>query len=148
MRAAVAPIGVANAETDSHGHYMPGEGPLHLIQPVHAGDVLVDLVAWRSGDPGETWLRTGHGWAIGESDLLAFDRWHGDLMLHASPLDWLRAGATGAVILDWSAPEIARLRDHDRIRCATATLAAALRRAIAATIHMPDIIALEDPHAP
>jgi len=143
----VPPIGIAPARGESDGLYSPDQGPLHVIQPLHSGGVLVDLVAWRSDAPTRTWLRTGAGWALGEHELCDFSACTGAPLLHASPLDWLRAGGRGAVILDWTAPEIARLRNHGRIRCRSRALAAMLRDAIAATVRMPDIIEEENDDA-
>lgn len=145
-------FGVVNADPDRDGLYQPGEGPLHLVMPVHEGGGLVDLVAWRSDDPTRWWLRTGLGWLL-NADACIASRWDGDhLTLHATPLDWLRAGEGGAweaggVVLDFDAPDLRALRCFDTITCATDWLAATLRRSLAKPARMPTISIMEARHA-
>ncbi|OYW21980.1 hypothetical protein [Sphingomonas sp.] len=134
------PFGVVSATTEASGIYQPGDGPAHILQPVFDNGNLIDLVIWHSMRPERWWTRTGVAWALNVDDIAAIDRWGGDaLHLHASPLDWLKNGATGAVVLDWSAPEVATLRQHDRIECSTPALAATLTHALQTSVHMPAI---------
>lgn len=133
------PFGVVNLTTESTGTYQPGDGAAHIVQPVVEDGELIDLVAWHTLRPGRWWLRNGVGWAINPEGLGEFDRWgDGPPVLHASPLDWLRAGGTGSVILDWSnRVAINELRAHDSIACASSELAGTLRKAMMATVRMP-----------
>jgi hypothetical protein len=62
---------------------------------------VIDLCAWRHGSGRlGTWL--GHAFALGEGQIhqaatYAFDR---GLVVHRTPLGWLRAGRRGIVIID------------------------------------------------
>jgi hypothetical protein len=145
-------FGVVEAEGDRHGYYVPGAGALHVVQPVYEMGGLVDLVAWRSDNPARWYLRTGLGWLL-NADPCLFGGWNGHLLtLHASPMEWLRAGAngvseTGGVVLDWDAPDLTSLRAFDRIACGTPWLAATLKRALARTQRLPAITTAEVRHA-
>lgn len=131
-------FGIAEAETEASGRYQPSGGPVHVVMPVVDGGEMVDLVAWRTTRPDRWWLRTGNGWALNPDDLRELYRWGGPPpMLHSTPLDWLRAGATGSVVLDWAAPEVGRLRWHDRIDCDDGRVAKALREAMTRAVRMP-----------
>lgn len=103
------PFGIGTVERMADGLYQPGEGSLHVISPVYEGGEIIDLVAWRSNAPGNWAWRTGLGWALG--CYMLSPRWDDDpVIIHATPLDWLRAGGTGMCILDWEAPEIEQMR--------------------------------------
>lgn len=142
------PIGVVDAKAENNGLFQPGDGPSHMCQPVFQGGTLVDIVAWRTLQPDRWWLRTGNGWALHADDLLMVERWSAAApLLHASPLAWLRSEAVGSVILDWSAPEIAQLRNHRVIACSDRTVADTLDRALRATVRMPSIDIKEMRHA-
>lgn len=132
------PIGLTMAQTDRHGAWEPGGNKRYLVQPVHDGTTLIDLVAWRPDEPLRHWLRYGVAWALGEAELRAVGR--AEPMLHVSALDWLRAEGRGSVILDWGAPELSGLIAHDTIRCATPALATALSTIIERRIRRPNII--------
>ena len=142
-------FGVAHIVGIEPGLYAPGDGAPHIVQPVFENWALVDLVAWQTTAP-DRWLRrTGAGWALNADNADFIDRFGGPpVLLHATPLDWLRAGATGTVILDWSSPRIERLRWHEEVCCATAALAETLRCRLTEALRLPDItIAPEVSHA-
>ena len=82
-----------------------------VIQPVWRGaapslevdvddPVLDELIAWRPAEPGRWWNRWGAAWAaLGDHYI---DDAHIDgtpLECHMTPLDWLRAGCRGTVML-------------------------------------------------
>ena len=74
---------------------------------MECGDII-DLIAWRSGDPARWFWRTGLGWALGTDWLTP--RWGNEpVRLFATPLDWLAGAGEGMCILDGSAPEIREL---------------------------------------
>ncbi len=82
-----------------------------VIQPVWRGPapslevgvehpVLDDLIAWRPAEPGRWWYRWSADWpALGDSFI---DDAHINgvaLECHLTPLDWLRGGCRGVVLL-------------------------------------------------
>ena len=132
------PFGVANVERTGGGLYQPGDGALHVISPVYADGEIIDLLAWRSGAPGNWAWRTGIGWALGSDMLLP--RWDSDPMrIFATPLEWLSAGGEGICILDWDAPELDGLRALENIE-ADEWIAQRLTRALSKPRRIPTII--------
>lgn len=93
------------------------EGRPAVILGVIDGGRLVDLVAWdtETGWTG-TWL--GQGFALGQDQILNAATWFldGSLIIHRSPLGWLRSGRRGIVILDPSQAWY-RFRDAPRLLC-------------------------------
>lgn len=94
-----------------------------------------DIIFWqpRTGEL-STWNR--RSFALGEAAIddattYAFDAW---LNIYADPLDWLRAGRDGCVILDWS-------RAFDRLRYAP-------RLAVAESILLQFRRAMKPPRMP
>lgn len=134
------PFGVGHVERIERGLYQPGDGSLHVISPVYADGELIDLIAWRSEQPMNWAWRTGLGWALG-ADETSRDYWPGDppLQLHATPLDWLRAGGTGMCVLDWEADELEELRGISAIE-ADEMVAVRLHRALSKPRRLPTII--------
>lgn len=80
-----------------------------LILPVHEGETIIDLVAWRPDRPRRWWLRTGAGMGVvlGHQHHVTAQWEDTALLLHETPADWLAAGGEGACILDWR-PESVR----------------------------------------
>lgn len=142
------PFGVVEAIAEPNGLYQPGDGDLHVINPVYEGGALIDLVAWRSDHPARWYLRTGLGWML-NADACLYGGWDGHLLtLRSSPLDWLRGAENGprdagGVILDWDAPELPSLRCFQRIDCADQWLLATLRRALSKPQRLPILSTLE-----
>ncbi len=75
-------------------------GPAPSIYSIIESPVLIDMIAWRPDDPSRWWYRTGEGDTLGidNLDLAHAEGW--PISLHRTPLDWLRAGCRGAVLLD------------------------------------------------
>ena len=135
--------GVVNAIDVGDGLYCPGDGPLHLVLPVYDDGDLIDLVTFRSGNPGDWRLRTGLGLALGLEHGWVRHHWHDDVQLSLTPLDWLRNGADGLCIVDWDAPDITMLASLPRIACPTRESAAQLSRALTRPQTLPPITVKE-----
>lgn len=66
-------------------------------------DEIVDLVAFRLETPRAFWRFEDHVAApfLGSSNLERAQLFEEPIMVHETPLDWLRAGRRGIVILEW-----------------------------------------------
>ena len=83
-----------------------------VIQPVWRGPapsiyqgvlhpVLADLLAWRPAEPGRWWYRWGCDTpALGDEYVDDAHQHHHPLICHLTPLEWLRSGCRGTVLLD------------------------------------------------
>ncbi|WP_022687178.1 hypothetical protein [Sphingomonas phyllosphaerae] len=146
LGSAYPPFGVLCGEVERSNRFNAGEGKPHVIQPVVEGCGLIDLVAWRVGEPARWGLVSGLGWLL-NADTCLGSRWDADkLTLHATPLDWLRADAHGGVVLDWHAPDLAWLRSFSLIECGDALLAISVRRALSKPRRLPVITVAEVRH--
>lgn len=136
-------FGVLCGEIEQSSRFNAGEGQPHVIQPVVEGYALIDLVAWRVGDPRRWGLVNGLGWLL-NADTCFASRWDAEsLTLRSTPLDWLRADAQGGVILDWHAPDLTSLRGFSFIECGDAVLASSVRRALSKPRRLPVITVAE-----
>lgn len=142
VRQSMPAIGLAEGTIDGDDLFTPGPGPRHLIQPVMLGTEVVDLVAWRSLRP-EAWgLRRGTGWLLGEDALHAQFGAIGEpepLQLHASPLNWLRDGGSGACVVDWASPEVRQLIDVEEIIVTDHRLRDVLLQTLSKPARLPSI---------
>lgn len=118
-----APFGVIKCDMRGAQFFEPTNEPYGIdavLMPVIEESAVIDLIAWRTLAP-DAWLwRNGDGWALGIDQIIQPSLWSGfsEITLHATPLDWLRAGGDGAVILDWSAvSHIRKLSLFDTVRC-------------------------------
>ncbi len=97
--------------TFGRGFDLSPSGIPAVIQPVWRGaapslevdlalPILDELIAWCPADPGRWWYRWGASWpALGDHFI---DDAHIDgvpLRCHLTPLDWLRGGCRGCVML-------------------------------------------------
>lgn len=102
--------GWSRIETTPDGFYQPcPHGRWAVLIPCGWTDYLGqwtaidDLVGFHPDDPSRWWRRLGAVDLLGEEQVQdALDR-RQPLRLHATPLDWLRNGCQGAVVLDWRA---------------------------------------------
>jgi hypothetical protein len=131
--------GVAKAKAGEDGLFLIGEGVPHLLLPVIMDGELIDLVAFRSGNPNDWLLRTGLGWALGMDRGLEPYTWDDAPTLVETPLDWLRAECRGICVLDWSASELHSLKGIARLGCASDGLASTLRRHLIRDPNLPEI---------
>jgi len=98
-----APIGMARVEIEGSA-YQPAEqgGRGMFVQPVlDSLDELVDVVAWHPDAPGRWFMRHEAAPIMG-ADIVEEAAFFGDiLVVHPTPLEWLKAGGGGACVLDW-----------------------------------------------
>ncbi len=82
-----------------------------IIQPVWRGPapsiecgvehpILADLIAWRPAEPGRWWYRWGCDTPALGDEYVEDAHALGPLYCHLTPLDWLRSGCIGTVLLD------------------------------------------------
>ncbi|MEQ8744249.1 hypothetical protein [Parasphingorhabdus sp.] len=137
-----APFGVMQVDNIGGGIFQPGGDTPAIVQPIYDGGCLIDLVAWRTNDPTAWLLRTGAAWALGVDAIEANSWTDAALAIDATPLDWLRGGASGLCILNWAAPEIRTLL---RVKSITAqpAIARQLRGILSKPLYFPEITARE-----
>ena len=106
-------VGVAEIETTAEGIYQPAPGGRKaFIQPVYgevpppkvpiidpADPEPIDLVAWFPGEPARWWLRRGTAVLLGEIEVVCAEVYDEPIQVRRTPLDWLKAGGDGIVIL-------------------------------------------------
>ena len=138
LGAVQVPFGVMDCENIGGGIFQPGGDIPHMVQPVFDDGAIIDIVAWRTTEP-QNWLwRTGAAWAL-NTDAIAANSWgNAPLSIDATPLDWLRNGATGLCILNWDAPEIRQLLRVKSIN-ADGHIARQLRGSLMKPAYFPEI---------
>jgi len=146
-----AAFGFSTIEIDGE-HYRPdASGFPAVIVPVSEIENglltgVVDLVAWRTSDPGKWWIRRGIAPVLGKESIERAAHYGEPLALHASPLDWLRANRQGAVVLNWNCCLGFWLGGIDQIYTSLET-AERLDSAFKATRRLPEIFVKEERHA-
>lgn len=97
-------IGIARVH-GAAGRWAPdAQGHRAYVLPANEIDGLVDdLVAFRPGTPGVFWRRRGTASIMGRAAIFRAIETGDPLHLCANPLEWLRGGRNGFVILDWDA---------------------------------------------
>ena len=88
-------------------------GPAPSIECAVEHPVLADLIAWRPAEPARWWYRWGcDSPTLGDEYVDDAHRHYHPLVCHPTPLDWLRAGCVGCVLLEFAehyAPESRRI---------------------------------------
>ncbi len=99
-----------------------------------------DMVAFRPSSPNDWACRSRLCPILGEESV-EVARWNRiPLLLHSNPLDWLRAGGQGAVILNWHRSPRLWLSDVSVIICDTVALGRRLSDALRqASLATPEI---------
>jgi hypothetical protein len=107
--------------------------------------VLADLVAWHPAVPDRFALRRGDGVVLGSAPWRLSDEPSTELQVHRGPLDWLRSGTEGVVLLTRDPGEQRLLlMGVDRVRAASRTQGAELQRAIELGRREPRVLMPEE----
>ena len=137
--------GVAFVEIEAN-HYAPAPGGRPaLIVPHFDGNVLMDLVA--CGLQTRT-CRTREGicTALGLDHIERAKETGTAVRLFADPIDWVRNGRRGAVIVDWRAARFT-LADVHGIACESTLLGARVEKALNQPAQFATIFVRESAHA-
>lgn len=107
-------------EPDPDGEFWIGQ-PVWVEQPTAyhyvENPILEDIIAWQPAQPDIWYFHRGEtGLILGEENLVYAQLAGEKAVLHRTPLDWLKAGRTGCVILDQHG--LHRLLDVTEIVCA------------------------------
>jgi len=149
-------VGVTRAELSDEGTYQPFDAGVQvLVSPVgiqgeDGWDVIVDLVAFRARDPSRWWYRTGVGRLLNPEGVRRAEHFGAILPVWSSPMSWLRSGAQGVVILDWSVHLPFWLSGVQAVACENRALAVRLQAALKIpAMSAPDVrvIRTETAHA-
>jgi len=128
-------FGVCRVAFSLDGSFEPAddEGEAAIILPAWtpsgegAPRVLYDLVAFRPRGPDfPCWRRRLDAVWLGEDELEIAAFWHLPLTLRASVMSWLKAGARGTVVMDWTRA-IPRLLEWGEVVAETDALTERLR---------------------
>jgi hypothetical protein len=102
-------FGVARIGTYRRGFYDPSEGgQIAIVQPCASCPEpyfpeVIDLCAWFPSNPNKWWMRTGCAPVLALDALERAAFFDKPLTIHKTPLDYLRSGCVGTVILRDSA---------------------------------------------
>ena len=137
-------IGAAFARVDIDGTYVPDpDGIPMAILPVcdhYDPPVPIDLVAFTFAEPWRWWTRTGMAPVINAAAVT--DAWWDKrpLLVSGTPLDWLRAGCEGVVVLDWRPSTVAlHLGNARRLITSSPEVAERLARVFKHDVEPPEV---------
>ncbi len=77
-------------------------GPAPSIECGVEHPILCDLIAWRPAEPGRWWYRWGCDTPALGDEYVEDAHALGPLYCHRTPLDWLRSGCRGTVLLTFA----------------------------------------------
>ena len=157
-KAGVSPVAIYCLPPRLHGHFGVCRAQFHgdLYEPdpngtpvivmgvsEHPDEEIIDIVAFQPSDPTRWWLRLGNAVVLGlhNARLAVFKE--EPVLVHATPLDWLRAECHGAVVLDWRADLLSRL-DGYGILAADKRTGEALGRNFRSHIHVPIVRLMQE----
>ncbi|SES08266.1 hypothetical protein [Sphingobium sp. YR768] len=139
-------IGVTKVETDSRDFWQPcPTGKTMVVTPLFEVGQTVDLIVFDLKAPDIWYLRTGRGWALGAAhieDIFRNIGWAETQQwvdLCATPLDWLRGGAAGACVTQWTDEARRTLRMHQQVQVTSPKFARALRLELTRPPRIPEI---------
>ena len=133
--------GVSFVEIDAH-HYAPvAGGKPAIIVPLFEDGALLDLVA-TGLQTRTTRTRAGIATVLGQEWIDHAKETETTVRLFGDPIEWLRNGRRGAVVVDWRAARHA-LADVPGIACETEFLAAQVERAMQQPVSLPKLFVRE-----
>ena len=127
-------VGVARIATTSDGLFeLHDSGELALIVPEGAPEVpgwdkIYDLIAFKPDRPGQWWRRRGDADLLGEANIASWKL--SPLVIHATPLSWLRGGAAGLCVINWGFDPMAALAGAGHLQAETPAIKKRLERRI------------------
>jgi hypothetical protein len=134
-------FGVSFVEIDGH-HYVPvAGGEAAVIVPLFVDGALLDLVATGLRTR-STRTRAGIATVLGQEWIDRAKETETTVRLFADPIEWLRNGRRGAVIVDWRAARYA-LADVPGIACEGELLAKRVESALKQPTHLPKLFVRE-----
>lgn len=143
LRQVGAPIwGVAFVAVD-RAHYAPAPGgKTAIIVPAFADGVLVDLVA-TGLQTRECRTRAGIATVLGAEWIDHARDSETALTLFPDPLEWLRCGRRGAVVVDWRAARFTLADLPGGIACTSESVAQRVDRAMRHPVQVPQLFIRE-----
>lgn len=109
----------------------PADNALTAITvPIWANDGAIDILALDPNNESKWWHRSDLASVIDYIEIQRAAFFKEPLLIHATPFAWLRAGATGTVILDWHANVEFWLSGVHRLLCHDVHTARRLDRAL------------------
>jgi hypothetical protein len=133
--------GVSFVEIDAH-HYAPADGGKPaIIVPLFDDGVLLDLIA-TGLETRSTRTRAGIATVLGPEWLDRARDTDTAARLFGDPIEWLRNGCRGAVVVDWRAARF-ELADVPGIACESEFLAEQVKRAMRQPTHLPKLFVRE-----
>jgi hypothetical protein len=134
-------FGVSFVEIDAH-HYAPVTGGKPaIIVSLFEGGALVDLIA-TGLQTRATRTRAGIAAVLGQEWIDRARETETTLRLFGDPIEWLRNGCRGAVVVDWRTARHA-LADVPGIACESEFLAAQVERAMRQPVSLPQLFVRE-----
>lgn len=139
-----ASIGVVKASVDAKDFWTPEEtGRTMIAVPLIEDGHISDLIAFDPNEPAVWYLRTGTGWALGAENIAAAVNGWSDremtLLIHSTPMNWLRAGCEGCCVSHWTDEARATIRHVKRIAVTSTRLAQYLRLELTRPPRIPEI---------
>lgn len=133
--------GVAFVDIDAH-NYAPAEGGKPaIICPVFEDGRLLDLVATGLGTR-STRTRLGIAMVLGRERLDHAQQTETAARLFPDPIEWLRNGCRGSVVIDWRAARY-ELADLPGIACEGELLAKRVDHALRQPVRVPQLFVRE-----
>jgi hypothetical protein len=133
--------GVSFVEIDAH-HYAPvAGGKAAIITPLFRDGALLDLIA-TGMQTRMTRTRVGIATVLGQEWIDHAKETETTVRLFGDPIEWLRNGCRGAVVVDWRAARYA-LADVPGIACETEFLAKQIERAMRQPADLPQLFVRE-----
>lgn len=138
-------FGVAIVAPDAGGTYQLSEGGGELAIVVPARPLAFDdhdvgdLVAFYLSRPSRWWTRLGAVPLLSPDAILRAEVTRTPLRVFSTPLDWLRAGGDGIVILDWQVNLRFHLGGVGRVNADTRRLGDAIDRRLREPTPRPEI---------
>jgi hypothetical protein len=136
--------GIAFVSVDPH-HYTPSPGGKPaIIVPGFVEGELIDLVA-TGLETRAIRTRCGVAAVLGEEWLDHARETESAARLFPDPVEWIRNGRRGAVIIDWRVARFA-LADVPRLNCESDRLARQVDESLRLPVHIPQIFVRESRH--